>query len=185
MLDPRLLYDFDPELWESVRGTEPALIHLLDGYIDAGSVTHGAGRYLLEVCEHEVLVEFDHDQLHDYRSRRPQMIFDTNQWVGMTDYALVIHRLLDANGTPFLLLTGPEPDTQWNRAATAVLGIAERLGVSRLITLSGVPMAVPAHPSHAGDGARHRAGDDQRQPDVDRPRPASGQLLPRAGVPRR
>lgn len=143
MLDPRLLYDFDPELWESVRGTEPALIHLFDGYIDAGSVTHGAGRYLLEVCEHEVLVTFDHDQLHDYRSRRPQMIFDTNQWVGMTDYALVISRLLDANGTPFLLLTGPEPDTQWNRAATAVLGIAERLGVSRMITLSGVPMAVP------------------------------------------
>ena len=143
VLDPRLLYSFDPDLWESVRGTQPALIHLLDGYIDAGAVTHGAGRYLLEVCEHEVLVEFDHDQLHDYRSRRPQMIFDTNQWVGMTDYALVIHRLLDATGKPFLLLTGPEPDTQWNRASSAVLGIAERLGVSRLMTMSGVPMAVP------------------------------------------
>ena len=119
------------------------MLHLLDGYIDAGSVTHGAANYLLEVCEHEVLVEFDHDQLHDYRSRRPQMVFDTNHWVSMTDYALVIHRLLDANGTPFLMLTGPEPDTQWNRAAAAVLGIAERLGVSRMITLAGVPMAVP------------------------------------------
>lgn len=143
MLDPRLLYTFDPALWESVRGTQPALIHLLDGYIDAGSVTHNTGSYLLEVCEHEVLVEFDHDQLHDYRSRRPQMVFDTNQWVGMTDYALVIHRLLDSKGKTFLLFNGPEPDTQWNRAAAAVLGIAERLGVSRLITVSGVPMAVP------------------------------------------
>ena len=143
VLDPRLLYTFDPDLWESVGGTRPALIHLLDGYIDAGSVTHAAGRYLLEVCEHERLVEFDHDQLHDYRSRRPQMVFDTNQWVGMTDYALEIHRLLDATGKPFLLFTGPEPDTQWNRAAAAVLDIAERLGVSRLITVSGVPMAVP------------------------------------------
>jgi len=106
-------------------------------------VTHATGRYLLEVCEHEVLVEFDHDQLHDYRSRRPQMVFDTNQWVGMTDYSLVIHRLLDARGKAFLLFTGPEPDTQWNRTAAAVLGIAERLDVSRLITVSGVPMAVP------------------------------------------
>ena len=143
VLDPRLLYTFDPDLWESVRGTRPALIHLLDGYIDAGSVTHATGRYLLEACEHEVLAEFDHDQLHDYRSRRPQMVFDTNQWVGMTDYALVIHRLLDATGKPFLLFTGPEPDTQWNRTAAAVLGIAEELDVSSLITVSGVPMAVP------------------------------------------
>jgi len=143
VLDPRLLYTFDPDLWESVRGTRPALIHLLDGYIDAGSVTHSTGRYLLEACEHEVLAKFDHDQLHDYRSRRPQMVFDTNQWVGMTDYELVIHRLLDATGKPFLLFTGPEPDTQWNRTAAAVLGIAEELDVSSLITVSGVPMAVP------------------------------------------
>ncbi len=143
MLDPRLLYTFNPELWESVRGTRPALIHLLDGYIDAGSVSHSAGRYLLEVCDHDVLVEFDHDQLHDYRSRRPQMVFDTNHWVSMTDYSLVIHRLFDAKGKPFLLFTGPEPDTQWNRASAAVLGIAERLGVSRLMTVAGVPMAVP------------------------------------------
>ena len=143
MLDPRLLYSLDPELWDSVRGAEPALIHLLDGYIDAGSITHGTGRYLLEVCEHEVLVEFDHDQLHDYRSRRPQMVFDTDHWVGMTDYALVIHKLKDAVGKPFLMLSGPEPDTQWNRTASAVLGIAEQLGVSRMLTVSGVPMAVP------------------------------------------
>lgn len=143
MLDPRLLYSFNPELWEAVRGTQPALLHLLDGYIDAGAVTHTTSHYLLEVCEHEVLVEFDHDQLHDYRSRRPQMVFDTNHWVSMTDYSLVIHRLFDLNGKPFLLFTGPEPDTQWNRTAAAVLGIAERLGVSRMLTVAGVPMAVP------------------------------------------
>ncbi len=143
MLDPRLLYSVNPELWEAVRGGRPALLHLLEGYIDAGSVTHSAARYLLDSCEHEVLVEFDHDQLHDYRSRRPQMVFDTNHWVSMSDYSLVIHRLLDLNGKPFLLFTGPEPDAQWNRAAAAVLGIAERLGVSRVITVAGVPMAVP------------------------------------------
>ena len=117
--------------------------HLLDGYIDAGSITHGTGRYLLEVCEHEVLVEFDHDQVHDYRSRRPRMVFDTDHWVGMTDYALVIHKLKDAVGKPFLMLSGPEPDTQWNRTASAVLGIAEQLGVSRLLLiLQLVPHAV-------------------------------------------
>ncbi|MDQ7991887.1 MAG: PAC2 family protein [Propionicimonas sp.] len=158
MLDPRLLYSLNPEVWESLAGQQPALIHLLDGYIDAGSVIHTASRYLLEQCEHEVLVEFDHDQLHDYRSRRPQMVFDTNHWVSLTDYSLLLYKLLDASGKPFLLLTGPEPDTQWNRATAAILGIAERLGVSNLIGVGGVPMAVPhTRPtlvtSHATDPA--------------------------------
>lgn len=143
MLDPRQLYTLDPDLVASLGGSRPALLHLLDGYIDAGSVTHQSAAYLLSVCEHEVLAEFDHDQLHDYRSRRPQLIFDTNSWVSLTDYSLVLHRLLDATGKPFLLFTGPEPDTQWNRASAAVLGLAEQLDVSTLITVSGVPMAVP------------------------------------------
>jgi Uncharacterized protein (ATP-grasp superfamily) len=158
MLDPRQLYTLDPDLAASLGGSRPALLHLLDGYIDAGSVTHQSAAYLLNVCEHEVLAEFDHDQLHDYRSRRPQLVFDTNSWVSLTDYSLVLHRLLDATGKPFLMFTGPEPDTQWNRTCAAVLGLAEDLGVSRLITVSGVPMAVPhTRPtlvtSHATDPA--------------------------------
>ena len=143
VLDPRLLYTVNPGVWDSLAGHRPVLLHLLEGYIDAGSVIHTASRYLLEQCEHEVLVEFDHDQLHDYRSRRPQMVFDTNHWVSMTDYSLAIHKVTDAAGTPFLLLTGPEPDTQWNRTCAAILGIAERLGVDALIAASGVPMTVP------------------------------------------
>ena len=143
VLDPRLLYTLNPEVWESLGGHEPALLHLLDGYIDAGAVIHTTARYLLEQCEHEVLVEFDHDQLHDYRSRRPQMVFDTNHWVSLTDYSLLLYKVTDARGTPFLLLTGPEPDMQWNRASAAILGLAERLHVSSVIGVGGIPMAVP------------------------------------------
>ncbi len=143
MLDPRSLYEVEPAVAASLAGTHPALIHFFDGYIDAGSVTHRGARYLLESCEHEVLARFDHDQLHDYRSRRPQLIFDTNHWEELIDYSLLLHRLYDTAGKPFLLLTGPEPDTQWNRAAAAVLMLASELGVSQLLTGSGVPMAVP------------------------------------------
>ena len=143
VLDPSLLYRVDAEVAQKVLGTAPALVHLFDGYIDAGNVTHGMAAYLLAECEHEVLVEFDIDQLHDYRSRRPQMVFDTNHWTEMVDYTLRIHRVLDADGRTFLLLTGPEPDNQWQRAAAAVLQLAFQFGVSGLLTCSGVPMAVP------------------------------------------
>jgi len=143
VLDPSQLYSVDRDVAQKVLGTAPALVHLFDGYIDAGNVTHGMASYLLAECEHEVLVEFDLDQLHDYRSRRPQMVFDTNHWTEMIDYHLRIHRVVDADGHIFLLLTGPEPDTQWQRTAAAVLQLAEGFGVSRMVTCSGVPMAVP------------------------------------------
>ncbi len=143
MLDPSSLYQVQPDVAQAVVGTRPALIHLFDGYIDAGQVNHSASRYLLDNCEHQVLATFDHDQLHDYRSRRPQMVFDTNHWAEMIDYSLVVHRLTDAVGRTFLLLTGPEPDTQWNRASAAILQLAGQLEVSQLLTCSGVPMAVP------------------------------------------
>lgn len=143
MLDPSLLYDVDAEVAGSLMGAHPPLLHLFDGYIDAGSVTHSAANYLLDSCEHEVAVTFDHDQLHDYRSRRPQMVFDTNHWADMTDFSLLIHRLKDSSGKPFLLFTGPEPDSQWNRTGAAVFQLVERLGISQLLTCAGVPMAVP------------------------------------------
>ncbi|MEE9965338.1 MAG: PAC2 family protein [Propionicimonas sp.] len=143
MLDPSLLYHVEAETAASVQGARPALIHLFDGYIDAGAVSHHVASYLLRTCEHEVLATFDHDQLHDYRSRRPPMVFDTNHWAELTDFALVLHRLRDLDGKPFLLLHGPEPDSQWNRAAEAIFQLSERFEVSQLITCSGVPMAVP------------------------------------------
>lgn len=143
MIDPRLLYTFDPEVWSSLDGTRPVMIHLLDGFIDAAAVGHNLAAHILDACSHVVLAEFDHDQLHDYRSRRPQMTFDTNQWVGINDYSLLLHKVTDAKGEPFLLFTGPEPDSQWRRAGAAVLGIAERLQSRLLVTATGVPMAVP------------------------------------------
>jgi hypothetical protein len=143
VLDPKELYEVDLNPWLDVLGKRVVLIHLLTGYIDAGSVTGSTAEYILDSCEHEPMITFDADQLHDYRSRRPQFVFDTNKWETMVPIELQIHKVLDANGAPFLLLTGPEPDTQWNRAAAAVMQICERLAVMELLTASGVPMAVP------------------------------------------
>ncbi len=143
VLDPYSLYSVDPDVRDSLRGERPVLLHLLDGYIDAGSVTRDTRLFLLDHCEHEVLAEFDVDQLHDYRSRRPQFVFDTNHWSDLVDYSLSVYKLTDANGVPFLLLGGPEPDSQWHRAAAAVLELCQELDVRMLVTTWGVPMAVP------------------------------------------
>ena len=143
MLDPQLLYTVDPDVRDSLRGEHPVLIHQLDGYIDAGAVTRDTRLYLLEQCDHEVVAQFDVDQLHDYRSRRPQFVFDTNHWASMSEFALTMWKATDANGTPFLLFGGPEPDSQWRRAAAAVMALAQELDVSQFVTAAAVPMAVP------------------------------------------
>lgn len=143
MLDPRALYTVEDDVWNSVAGTRPTLVHFLEGYVDAGQVARQLGEHIRESFTSELMVTFDHDQLHDYRSRRPAMVFDTNTWTNWTDYQLAIHKVTDASGRTFLLLSGPEPDMQWNRAAAAVMGIVEQLDVPLLVTAQGVPMGVP------------------------------------------
>lgn len=143
MLDPRLLYQFDPSLWERMRGRRPVLVHLLEGYIDAGQVARTLAEHIRETCEPETLVQFDVDQLHDYRSRRPTMVFDTDHWKSVEPFRLELLRCTAPAGEEFVLLTGPEPDVQWERTVAAVRGLAQRLEVRLAVTAYGIPMGVP------------------------------------------
>lgn len=143
MLDPESLFTVDTVVWESLRNEKPVMIVLLEGFVDAGNIPHHLSSYLLEHCEHEVVVTFDIDQLHDYRSRRPVMTFDTDAWVSMQDFSLTIQKVTDDVGTHFLLFSGPEPDVQWHRTVEAVLRIARELNITRLISAAALPMAVP------------------------------------------
>jgi predicted ATP-grasp superfamily ATP-dependent carboligase len=143
MLDPRLLYTLDDEVVATLADAHPVLIHQLDGFVDAGGAGRQLTSHVLEHLDHEVVATFDHDQLHDYRSRRPAMVFDTNQWKSYADLHLRLYRVVDEQGEVFLLLSGPEPDVQWERFAAAVMGLIEQLGVRLTISAHGIPMAVP------------------------------------------
>jgi predicted ATP-grasp superfamily ATP-dependent carboligase len=143
MMDPRLLYTLDESVKAKLKEHRPVLVHQLDGFVDAGQAGRLLSAHLLEQLDHEVLAEFDHDQLHDYRSRRPAMIFDTNRWKSYANLHLRLYRVVDEQGEVFLLLAGPEPDVQWERLATAVIGLIEQFGVRLTVSVHGIPMAVP------------------------------------------
>lgn len=143
MLDPRLLYTLDDEVVAKLKDAHPVLIHQLDGFVDAGQAGRLLSSHVLENLDHEVVADFDHDQLHDYRSRRPAMIFDTNTWKSYADLHLRLYRVVDEQGEVFLLLSGPEPDVQWERFASAVIGLIVDLGVRLTVSVHGIPMAVP------------------------------------------
>lgn len=143
MLDPRLLYTFNPALWEDMRGRRPVLVHFTQGYVDAGQVGRTLAEHILHHCDSQLLVEFDHDQLHDYRSRRPMMVFDTDRWKSVEKFQLAMHQVTAPNGERFVLMTGPEPDSQWERTTAAMTGLAQRLDVRLAVTAHGIPTGVP------------------------------------------
>ncbi|MBF8187428.1 PAC2 family protein [Nonomuraea sp. K274] len=140
MFDPKDLYrlaDDAPEL------PDPVLLYHFDGFVDAGGAGRLALGHLLAELEHRVVATFDVDRLLDYRSRRPIMTFDTDRWVECESPELAVHVAKDSTGTQFLLMSGPEPDREWELFTKAVAELVARLRVSKLVTLHGVPMAVP------------------------------------------
>ena len=64
----------------------------------------GALDHILETHESRVIASFDVDQLLDYRGRRPVMVFDRDHWSSYDDPSLLLHRVVDKEGVPFLLL---------------------------------------------------------------------------------
>ena len=120
------------------------LVCVLTGFLDAGKSAELAAGHLAELSDGgKVVATFDVDSLHDYRARRPPMTFVRDHYTDYEAPRLVVRALRDTGGTPYLLLAGPEPDIRWEAFARAVREVVEHFGVSRVVGLGAVPMAVP------------------------------------------
>jgi predicted ATP-grasp superfamily ATP-dependent carboligase len=140
VLEPSGLYELSSDV-PSLDG--PVMIQALTGFVDAGSAIQLTREHLLERLSGRKIATFDVDQLLDYRSRRPPMIFIEDHWASYEEPELALHLMSDEMGTQFLLLTGPEPDVQWERFIAAITEVIDRLGVKLTIGLNAIPMAVP------------------------------------------
>ncbi|MGW0700431.1 PAC2 family protein [Streptomyces sp. NPDC002867] len=149
MLDPQGLYEWEPKglaVVDVALAQESAglvMLYHFDGYIDAGETGEQIVDSLLASLPHQVVARFDHDRLVDYRARRPLLTFRRDRWSGYDTPSLEVRLVQDATGAPFLLLSGPEPDVEWERFAVAVRQIVERLGVRLSVNFHGIPMGVP------------------------------------------
>jgi PAC2 family len=139
-LDPEELYELDSDL-PDLRGA--VLITVLDGFVDAGSAVVTARDQLLANPSGRVIARFDIDQLFDYRARRPMMHFEQDHWASFDAPTLDLYALTDDDGTPFLVLSGPEPDVQWERFVVAVRRLIDRFEVRLTVGLNAFPMGVP------------------------------------------
>ena len=138
--DPRELYELEPDLPQL---DQVVLVQALDGFLDAGAATKLTRAHLLKTLGSRVLARFDTDLLHDYRARRPPMLFVEDHWESYDAPELAVHLLHDEGGTPFLLLAGPEPDVLWERFVQAVHLLLDDLGVRLVVGLNAIPMSLP------------------------------------------
>jgi len=139
VLDPAGLY----EIVADIEIDDPVLIVALDGFVDAGAATRLGVAALRAGQDARTVARFDVDQLIDYRSRRPALRFDTDHGGGYTAPELEIVVMADTAGNEYLLLSGPEPDTQWERFCAAVEQLVRHFDVRLVINLSAIPLAVP------------------------------------------
>ena len=142
MQDPAELYAFETDTPLGDLSASVMLVSL-GGFVDAGQTQRVLTDHVLATLPHTVVAAFDVDQLLDYRGRRPMMMFDRDRWSSYADPSLLLHRVTDADGQPFLVLSGQEPDYQWERVVEAICQLIRGLGVTLTVSVHGIPMAVP------------------------------------------
>lgn len=141
MRNPEELYELTPAA-DAVPAGLPLVIGLT-GFADAGGAVAQTIEYLRDMLDHEPVAVFDNDILLDYRARRPIVTFDKDHLEDYEPPRLELSLAYDELHTPFLLLSGYEPDFRWEQFAAAVIGLAERLEVSTTTWIHSIPMPVP------------------------------------------
>jgi len=141
MRDPAGLYDLSIDVSDVPTGLH--LVAGLTGFADAGSAVTQLSEYLLDTLDTEIVASFDSDALLDYRARRPLVYFDHDHLADYTPATLNLYLATDEVGQPFLLLTGYEPDFQWERFTAAVLQLVDAFQVKTTTWVHAIPMPVP------------------------------------------
>jgi len=141
MRNPAGLYELSASVTEVPLGLH--LVAGLTGFADAGAAVTQLSNYLLDTLEHEIVAEFDVDELLDYRARRPTIYFDQDHLSDYRPSKLNLYLVKDEIGQQFLVLTGFEPDFQWERFTSAVMQLIDRFQVKTTTWVHSIPMPVP------------------------------------------
>lgn len=116
------------------------MVVALDGWVNAGSAATIAAQASVQTSE--IVARFDADQLYDYRMSRPivdfvEGIMNRVQWPELTV------QLHETEKRDLLVMTGIEPNWNWQRLSRELAQTAVRWNVTEHISIGGVPWAAP------------------------------------------
>jgi len=134
---------YQPEPGAPAPDRDLVMLYYLDGYIDAGAAGRLLSAHLMNALDPQRIARFDIDSLLDYRSRRPIMTFAKDHWEDYEAPELALSLLHDNTGAQFLMLTGFEPDREWDAFTSAVQQLSANLGVRLAVSFHGIPMGAP------------------------------------------
>lgn len=131
---------------EALRATIPAglpLVFVMTGFADAGGAVTQLEEYMWDNASPESFLDFNMDLFHDYRARRPSIMFVEDHLDEYEAPELALYVATDDVGRQFLLLMGPEPDFRWGQFSDLVLDVVRSLAVSSLAWVHAIPMPIP------------------------------------------
>ncbi|MBX3092273.1 MAG: PAC2 family protein [Cryobacterium sp.] len=141
MEDPAGLYALNADVSDVPLGLP--LVAGLTGFADAGGAVSLFTSNLTGTLQTRVIATFDNDALLDYRARRPTIYFEQDHLTNYQPASLALHLATDEIGQQFLLLNGYEPDFQWERFTSAVIGLVDRFQAKSTTWVHAIPMPVP------------------------------------------
>ena len=119
------------------------MIGSINGFTDAGQVIEQMAHNILSKLDSELVIEFDNDELLDYRARRPSMFFEKDHLASYEPPILGIYLVRDEAGIPFLFLHGYEADFRWEGFADAIEEIVETYAITDFTWVHSIPFPVP------------------------------------------
>ena len=123
---------------------DPVLVAAFEGWNDAGEAASGAVAHLCRVWGATPLTEMDPEDYHDFQVNRPMVQVDES---GRRSVSWPTTRLSWARppgaARDVVLVNGIEPSMRWRAYVAELLGYAEQLGVSTLVTLGALLADVP------------------------------------------
>jgi predicted ATP-grasp superfamily ATP-dependent carboligase len=122
----------------------PVMVAAFEGWNDAGEAASGAVAYLERIWDAHLLAELDPEDYHDFQVSRPVVSLDED---GKRVITWPTTRLYwsrpEASGRDLVLVRGIEPSMRWGAFVKELLGHAERLGTTTLVTLGALLADVP------------------------------------------
>lgn len=123
---------------------DPVMVAAFEGWNDAGEAASGAVEHLETVWGARPLAAIDPEDYYDYQVNRPQVSLgdEGTRHISWPTTRLSVARLPE-RGRDVVLVRGVEPNMRWQAFSAEVLGLAQELGVSMVVTLGALLADAP------------------------------------------
>ncbi|MBX9246115.1 PAC2 family protein [Actinotalea ferrariae] len=122
----------------------PVMLAAFEGWNDAGAAATQALVHLHEVWAAEQVDELDPEDYHDFQVNRPTIALadDGRREITWPTTAIAVASR-PTSGDNVVLVHGIEPSMRWRRYCAELLDVADRLGVTTVVTLGALLADVP------------------------------------------